>query len=145
MGNAGSPERRVEGECFAGRVRSVSRVATRTHDDVPFHTGAPVSPMDVYPAVVIRGLVSASEICRERRLDKSALSREFDRLHGKGGRSTQGAGRSRSLEVTVRRRALIRAVLPAWDVAQDRVRRCLGGVTEVVLEAVTASNGACHG
>jgi hypothetical protein len=47
-------------------------------------------------------------------------------LEAEGVRSTQGAGRARDLEATDSGRALIRAVLPAWDGAQERARRVLG-------------------
>ena len=127
MENTDSPERRIEGECFAGRVRILSRVATRIYDDALRPHGVRVSQMNVLAAVAARGPVPASQICRRLRLDKSTLSRDLDRLLERGWvRSTQGAGRARDLDATDSGRALIRAVLPAWDVAQERARRVLG-------------------
>jgi DNA-binding MarR family transcriptional regulator len=147
MKNADSPERRIEGECFAGRVRILSRVATRIYDDVLRPHGVRVSQMNVLAAVAARGPVPASEICRRLRLDKSSLSRDLDRLLERGWvRSTEGAGRARDLEATDSGRALIRAALPAWDVAQERARQVLGAaVTGGILEAVNALEEACAG
>lgn len=147
MENADSPERRIEGECFAGRVRILSRVATRIYDDALRPHGVRVSQMNVLAAVAARGPVPASEICRRLRLDKSTLSRDLDRLLERGWvRSTQGAGRARDLEATDSGRALIRAVLPAWEGAQERARRVLGAaVTGGILEAVNALEEACAG
>jgi DNA-binding MarR family transcriptional regulator len=138
MENAGSPARRIEDECFAGRVQILNRVATGIYDDALRPHGVRVSQMNVLAVVAARGPVQASEICRRLRLDKSTLSRDLDRLLERGWvRSTLGAGRARNLEATDGGRALIRAVLPAWEGAQERARQVLGAaVTDGILEAV---------
>ena len=146
MENADSPERRIEGECFAGRVRILSRVATRIYDDVLRPHGVRVSQMNVLAAVAARGPVPASEICRRLRLDKSTLSRDLDRLLERGwsGRPRGPGGPGTWTRPTAG--GADPAVLPAWDVAQERARRVLGAaVTGGILEAVNALEEACAG
>src|SRR5205823_14810767 len=108
-----TPERRIAGECLAGRVRVLSRVVTGIYDDALRPHKVRVSQMNVLVAVAAMGPVRAADVCRRLRLDKSTLSRDLDRLLDRGWvRATPGTGRSQDLEATPAGRAMSRKTLP---------------------------------
>jgi len=137
MGKDTPPERRIAGECLAGRVRVLNRVVTGIYDDALRPHGVRVSQMNVLVAVAAMGPVRAADVCRRLRLDKSTLSRDLDRLLEQGlVRSTPAGGRTHHLEATPAGRALIKKVTPAWEEAQARVREILGtALTRGLIEA----------
>ena len=122
-----SAECRIAGECLAGRVRVLNRVITGIYDVALRPHNVRVSQMNVLVAIAALGPVRATDVCRRLRLDKSTLSRDLDRLLARGWvRATPGVGRTQDLEATAAGRALIKTVMPAWEVAQERVRGVLG-------------------
>jgi DNA-binding MarR family transcriptional regulator len=132
-----SPETRLAAECLAGRIRLLNRVVTGLYDEALRPHGVRVSQMNILVMIAASGPTRATEVCRRLRLDKSTLSRDLARLVGRGWvRVTPDSGRAQLLEATDAGRALIRAVVPAWEAAQKRVGELLG---EAFAEGVHAA------
>jgi DNA-binding MarR family transcriptional regulator len=122
-----SPACRIANECLAGRLRALNRVVTGICDDALRPYKVRISQMSVLVAIAALGQVRAADVCRRLKLDKSTLSRDLDRLLArKLVSATPAGGRTRHLEATDAGRALIAKVMPAWEIAQERVREVLG-------------------
>jgi DNA-binding MarR family transcriptional regulator len=127
MGSEKKRSSRIASECLAGRVRVLNRVVTGIYEDALRPHKVRISQMNIIIAVSVMGPVSAAEVCRQLRLEKSTLSRDLDRLLDRGWvRATPATGRTQHLEVTAAGRALIQKVTPAWQEAQDRIYEVLG-------------------
>jgi DNA-binding MarR family transcriptional regulator len=144
MKNDATPEGRIAGECLAGRVRVLNRVITGIYDDALRPHKVRVSQMNVLVAIAALGKTRATDVCRLLRLDKSTLSRDLDRLLARRlVRATPAQGRTKDLEATDAGRALIEKVMPAWQIAQERVREILGAaLTKGVYDAANRLRAA---
>jgi DNA-binding MarR family transcriptional regulator len=112
-------------------------VVTGIYDDALRPHKVRISQMNVLVAIAAMGRVRAVDVCRRLRLDKSTLSRDLDRLLAKGWvQATPGEGWTQHLEATDAGRALIEKVMPAWEIAQERVREVLGAtLTKGIFDA----------
>jgi DNA-binding MarR family transcriptional regulator len=132
-----TPESRIAGECLAGRVRVLNRVVTGIYDDALRPYKVRVSQMNILVAIAAAGPVRATDVCRQLKLDKSTLSRDLERLLARRlVRAMPTDGRAKELEATYAGRALIEKVMPAWEIAQERVREILGAaLTKGIYDA----------
>jgi DNA-binding MarR family transcriptional regulator len=138
------PECRIAGECLAGRVRVLNRVVTGIYDDALRPYKVRISQVNILVAIAAAGPVRAIDVCRLLKLDKSTLSRDLDRLLARSlVRATPAEGRAKNLEATDAGRALIKKVMSAWEIAQERVREILGtALTKGIFDAASRLHAA---
>jgi DNA-binding MarR family transcriptional regulator len=138
------PECRIADECLAGRVRVLNRVVTGIYDTALRPYKVRISQTNILVAVAALGPVRATDVCRWLKLDKSTLSRDLDRLLARRlVRATPTEGRTKELEATAAGRALIEKVMPAWEIAQERVRDILGtALTKGIFDAASRLQAA---
>jgi DNA-binding MarR family transcriptional regulator len=144
MRDDAAPECRIAGECLAGRVRVLNRVVTGIYDAALRPYKIRISQMNILVVIAAVGPVRATDVSRRLKLDKSTLSRDLDRLLARRlVRARPAEGRTKNLEATDAGRALIEKVMPAWEIAQERVRAILGAaLTKEIYDAANRLRAA---
>jgi DNA-binding MarR family transcriptional regulator len=115
-------EKRIARECLGVRVRMLNRVVSRVYDDALRPHGVKVSQMNVLVALAAAGPQRAVDLGRILHLEKSTLSRNLPRMEAQGWIDASGE----RVRVTPKGSALLGRLVPAWERAQERVRRLLG-------------------
>ena len=118
----------VSAACIAHKIRLLDRAVTAIYDRALRPHDLTISQMILL--VVIAGTPDATPAAIGRRLhiEKSTLSRNLDRMRGRGWLETVApdAGRAATVRVTPRGRRLLRQAHGAWSEAQERAARLLG-------------------
>ena len=125
----------IAGECLGVRVRTLNRAVTALYDEALRPHGLRVGQLNLLAAVARMGTARPGDLCRFLRMDKSTLSRDVELMRRNGWLEVDGSGdkRARPLRISAEGRALLEAVVPAWQQAQKRARAMLGGEATAAL------------
>ncbi|MCH7791292.1 MAG: winged helix-turn-helix transcriptional regulator [Planctomycetes bacterium] len=128
MARQGATVERVARECLVTRVRLLDRVLCGVYDAALRPHGLRATQMSLLVALSVRGEGTATGLGGALCMDRSTLSRNLERLIGRGWvREREGVdGRSKLLSVTSAGRKRVERALPAWESAQRRARSMLG-------------------
>lgn len=133
----------IDGSCFAGKVRLISRVISAIYDEALRPLGIKVSQMNILVVTRHLGVARPAKICELLHLDTSTLSRNVERMRKRGWLEiVPEAGRSQPFQLTAAGRELIRQAGPAWNEAQQQARETLGD--ELVNALSTPMDQLCH-
>jgi DNA-binding MarR family transcriptional regulator len=130
---------KVANECVAVRLRMVNRIATNIYDDALRSLDLKVSQMNILVAAANMGTARPVDVCEHLHLDVSTLSRNVERMKGRGWLEVvpDEDGRSQPFRLTPQGRKLLEKAIPAWTEAQQQVRQVLGdGFVEQLNQAV---------
>jgi DNA-binding MarR family transcriptional regulator len=118
----------VAGECIAVRMRMLNRVITNIYDDALRPLDLKVSQMNILVAATKMGTARPTAICEHLHLDVSTLSRNVERMKGRGWLEVvpDEDGRSQPFRLTPQGRKLLEKAVPAWSAAQQQVKQVLG-------------------
>ena len=118
----------VAGECIAVRMRMLNRVITNIYDDALRPLDLKVSQMNVLVAAAKMGTARPAAVCERLHLDVSTLSRNVERMKGRGWLEVvpDEDGRSQPFRLTPQGRKLLEKAVPAWSAAQQQVKQLLG-------------------
>src|SRR5438445_13883867 len=129
----------VAGECIAVRMRMLNRVITNIYDDALRPLGLKVSQMNVLVAAAKMGTARPATVCEYLHLDVSTLSRNVERMKGRGWLEVvpDEDGRSQPFRLTPQGGRLLEKAVPAWSAAQEQVKQLLGdGFVEQLNQAM---------
>jgi DNA-binding MarR family transcriptional regulator len=114
--------------CACTRVRRASRALTNLYDAELRAAGLKITQFSVLRTLQRMGPMNISALAEAMALERSALGRNLLVLKRRGlVRLGDGEDlRAWSVELTSRALHLLEGALPAWEAAQDRVRRKLG-------------------
>ena len=112
----------------AARMRMLNRVVTKLYDDALRPLGIKVSQMNILIAVGKLGLARPADVCQRLHLDVSTLSRNVDRMKGRGWLEVvaEADGRAQPVRLTRQGRRLVEKAAPAWKKAQRQATALLG-------------------
>ena len=118
----------VAGECIAVRMRMLNRVITNIYDDALRPLDLKVSQMNILVAAAKMGTARPAAVCEHLHLDVSTLSRNVERMKGRGWLEVvpDEDGRSQPFRLTPQGRKLLEKAVPAWSAAQQQVKQVLG-------------------
>lgn len=137
---------RIASECVAVRLRMLNRVITNIYDDALRSLDLKVSQMNILVAAAKMGTARPVEVCDHLHLDVSTLSRNVERMKARGWLEVvpDEDGRSQPFCLTSQGRKLLEKAVPAWSVAQLRVKKIFGdGFVEQLNQAMKrVSKGA---
>ncbi|HHM12660.1 MAG TPA: MarR family transcriptional regulator [Planctomycetaceae bacterium] len=119
----------VADECIAVRLRMLNRVVTNIYDEALRPLGLKVSQMNILVAAAMMGTVRPAAICERLHLNVSTLSRNVERMKARGWLETvpDDDGRAQPFRLTARGRRLLEKAVPAWEQAQQKAKKLLGG------------------
>src|SRR5215216_3286994 len=119
---------KIAGECVAVRLRMLNRAITNIYDDALRPLGLKVSQMNVLVAAAKMGTARPAAVCEHLHLDVSTLSRNVERMKGRGWLEVvpDEDGRSQPFRLTPQGRKLLEKAVPAWSAAQQQVKQVLG-------------------
>src|SRR5213078_3588155 len=119
---------KVAGECVAVRLRMLNRVITNIYDDALRPLDLKVSQMNILVAAAKMGTARPAAICEHLHLDVSTLSRNVERMKGRGWLEVvpDEDGRSQPFRLTPQGRKHLEKAVPAWSAAQQQVKQVLG-------------------
>ena len=119
---------KVASECVAVRLRMLNRVITKIYDDALRSLNLKVSQMNILVAAAKMGTARPAAVCEHLHLDVSTLSRNDERMKGRGWLEVvpDEEGRSQPFRLTPQGRKLLEKAVPAWSAAQQHVKQALG-------------------
>ena len=119
---------KIASECVAVRLRMLNRVVTNIYDDALRSLDLKVSQMNILVAAAKMGTARPTEVCEYLHLDVSTLSRNVERMKARGWLEVVANedGRSQPFRLTPRGRKLLEKAVPAWNEAQQQVKKVLG-------------------
>src|SRR5919204_58453 len=119
---------KIAGECVAVRLRMLNRVITNIYDNALRPLDLKVSQMNILVAAAKMGTARPVEVCEYLHLDVSTLSRNVQRMKGRGWLEVvpDEDGRSQPFRLTPQGRKLLEKAVPAWSAAQQQVKQALG-------------------
>ncbi len=127
--NVTEENKRAARECLGYRARLLSRLISATYDDTFGKLGLKVSQFSLLNAVANRPAACPSELAKLLAMDESTLSRNVDRMCGRGWLRLEAGDedrRSHRILITPKGAALLKKAYPAWLKAQSEVTRQLG-------------------
>ena len=130
---------KVASECVAVRLRMLNRVITNVYDDALRSLDLKVSQMNILVAAAKMGTARPIEVCEHLHLDVSTLSRNVERMKARGWLEVvpDDDGRSQPFRLTPLGRKLLEKAVPAWNEAQQQVKKVLGdGFVEQLNQAM---------
>lgn len=132
-----SHERQLLDECACQRVRMAARAVTRAYDEALRPVGLRATQLSVLVAVAAEHALSIASLSRLLGMDRSTLTRNLRPLEKDGlvSMGSEGWHRSRTLEITRKGSARLRAAVPLWERVQEALRGELGGSRWSALRA----------
>ena len=130
---------KIASECVAVRLRMVNRVITNIYDDALRSLDLKVSQMNILVAAAKMGTARPIEVCEHLHLDVSTLSRNVERMKARGWLEVvpDEDGRSQPFRLSPPGRKLLEKAVPAWNEAQQQVKKVLGdGFVEQLNQAM---------
>ena len=114
--------------CVGKQLRLLNRVVTNIYDDALRPLDLKVSQMNILVAAAMMGTARPIEVCEHLHLDVSTLSRNVERMKARGWLEVvpDEDGRSQPFRLTPQGRKLLEKAVPAWDQAQQQVKKSLG-------------------
>ena len=115
-------------ECLVVRLRLVNRVVTNIYDEALRPLGVKASQLNIMVVTAKLGLARPAEVCDRLQLDTSTLSRNVERMMAKGWFEVvaDDDGRAQPFRLTSKGRRLLERAMPAWEKAQDEVKKLIG-------------------
>lgn len=117
-------------ECLAGRLRLMHRVVMGIYDDALRAEGVDmrVSQMNILVQAMMAGRSKSCDLCKCMKIDASTMSRNVDRLVGRGWLRTEPGDDERShvLVVTAKGKRLLEKGMVAWEQAQKQTAAIVG-------------------
>ena len=126
---------RLADECIAFRVRVLNRVVTNLYDATLKPFGITVNQTTILAMLTLAGEVAPGAIGRELAMEKSTVSRNLERMRGKGWIETT----ERGSRVTAAGKELFASLQPAWEEAQADAERLLGEAGVGAIQALHRS------
>jgi DNA-binding MarR family transcriptional regulator len=119
---------KVASECVAVRLRMLNRVITNIYDDALRPLDLKVSQMNILVAAAKMGTARPVEVCEHLHLDTSTLSRNVERMMARGWLKVvlDEDRRSQPFRLTPQGHKLLQLAVPAWNEAQQQVKKVLG-------------------
>jgi DNA-binding MarR family transcriptional regulator len=130
---------KVASECVAVRLRMLNRVVTNVYDEALRPLDLKVSQLNILVAAAKLGTARPIEVCEHLHLDVSTLSRNVERMKARGWLEVvpEEDGRSQPFRLTPPGRRLLEKAVPAWNRAQQQVKKMLGdGFVEQLDQAM---------
>jgi DNA-binding MarR family transcriptional regulator len=130
---------KVASECVAVKLRMLNRVITNVYDEALRPLDLKVSQLNILVATAKMGTARPTEVCRHLHLDISTLSRNVERMKVRGWLEVvpDEDGRSQPFRLTSQGRKLLEKAVPAWNEAQQQVKKVLGnGFSEQLNQAI---------
>ena len=130
-------ERNFLDECVCQRVRMAARAVTRAYDDALRPVGLRATQLSVLVAVDRGNAVSIASLSRLLGMDRSTLTRNLRPLEEDGlvTMGSEGWHRSRTLRITAKGSARLRAAVPLWEKIQKGLHQRLGSSRWAALRA----------
>ena len=115
-------------ECLVGRLRILNRVVTNIYDDAMRPLGVKASQLNILVVTARLGLARPADVCKRLQLDTSTLSRNVERMRGRGWLEVvdDDDGRAQPFRLSAKGRRLLERAMPAWEVAQAKVKKLIG-------------------
>ena len=117
-------------ECLAGRLRLMHRVVMSIYDEALRHEGIDmrVGQMNILVHLTVGGGCRSCELCKALKIDASTMSRNINRLIGRGWLRTEPGDDDRShvLVVTEKGKRLLKKGMVAWEKAQAQTTALVG-------------------
>ena len=132
--------------CACGRLRRAARALTQLYDDAMASAGLHVTQFSLLGTLSRNGPMRISALAAMQLLDRTALSRNLDPLVARGlvevapGRDA----RTREVSITADGTAAMRAAVPHWKRAQERVTKRIGPAKLDALIATLAELEKLH-
>ncbi|MBX6365281.1 MAG: winged helix-turn-helix transcriptional regulator [Gemmatimonadetes bacterium] len=125
----------IRDECLALRVRRLNRRITRIYDAALRPHGVSTAQLNVLVALAFAGDARATDIARALALEKSTLSRNVERMVGRGWIEVVRGERAseQRLRTLPEGRRLVEDALPAWRAAQ---REAIAAFPPELIEAL---------
>ena len=135
---------RISEECLGVRVRMLSRIVTRTYDELLRPHGIKFSQMNILSVLALHGPIQPVQVGRRLSIEKSTLSRNVRLMEANGWlENLPGEANTQLLRLTRRGRELYTKAAPAWQQAQERLAELLGDrATAALRTAVNRLRGA---
>ena len=123
-------------ECLVVRLRMLNRVVTNIYDDALRPLGVKASQLNILVVVARLGLARPADVCERLQLDTSTLSRNVERMKAKGWLEVvaDDDGRAQPFRLTAKGRRLLERVMPAWEKAQEKVKKLIGADTVASID-----------
>ncbi len=127
-------------DCIAVRMRLLNRVVTKIYDDALRPLGIKTSQLNILVVTARLELARPAEICSRLKMDISTVSRNVDRMRARGWiqfLDDEKDARAHQLRLSAKGRQLLEKAKPAWEKAQENVKKLLGqsGVAALVKAA----------
>src|SRR3954451_21600357 len=118
----------VAGECIAVRMRMLNRVVTNIYDDALRPLDLKASQMNILVAAAKMGTARPVAVCEHLHLDVSTLSRNVERMKGRGWLEVvpDDDARSKPFQLTPDGQKLLENAVPAWSEAQEQAKKLVG-------------------
>jgi DNA-binding MarR family transcriptional regulator len=118
----------ISRECLAVRLRILNRVVTKIYDDGLRPLGVKTSQLNILVVTAKLGLARPAEVCERLQMDTSTLSRNVERMMAKDWLEVveDDDGRAQPFRLTAKGRRLLERAMPAWEKAQERVKKLIG-------------------
>ncbi len=115
-------------DCLGFRIRRLNRVVSAYYDDGLRPFKAKLSQINLLIIVWRFENITPSGLSKIAQIDTSTLSRNLERIIGRGWiQSTPSAdGRSYHLSVTTDGKKMLKKIYPAWKEAQKKTEKLLG-------------------
>jgi DNA-binding MarR family transcriptional regulator len=115
-------------DCISVRLRLLNRVVTNLYDDALRPLGLKVSQLNILVVTAKLGLAQPAKVCDLLKLDTSTLSRNVERMRGRGWLEIVPAedAREQPFRLTVQGTRLLQRAFPAWERAQKKASELLG-------------------
>ncbi len=126
-------------QCIVVRLRMVNRVITNIYDDALRPLGVKASQLNILVVAARLGLARPADICERLQLDTSTLSRNVERMKAKGWLEVvaNDDARAQPFRLTAKGRSLLQRAKPAWEQAQEIVKKLIGADTVAsIVDAV---------
>jgi len=124
-------EKEIVERCVCTKVRTAARLITHAYDDALRPSGLRVTQFALLAAIGADKSVSITALAQLLDMDRTTLSRNLRPLEKDGlvKLGSDGKGRSRTLELTLKGRERFQEAIPLWEKAQDSFRHKIGDPT----------------
>ena len=123
-------------ECLVVRLRMLNRVVTNIYDDALRPLGVKASQLNILVVTARLGLARPADVCQTLQLNTSTLSRNVERMKARDWLEVvdDDDGRAQPFRLTAKGRRLLERVMPAWEKAQEKVKKLIGVETVAAID-----------
>jgi DNA-binding MarR family transcriptional regulator len=127
----------ISRECLAVRLRILNRVVTKIYDDALRPLGVKTSQLNILVVTAKLSLARPAKVCERLQMDTSTLSRNVERMMTKDWLEVveDDDGRAQPFRLTTKGRRLLERAMPAWERAQEKVKKLIGDDTMASIDA----------